>query len=314
MNADAPAMDTAFRRRGRWRRSHVFARDETGAPLPWIVAVMVLLAAIAASAAFAVAGIASRWQSALSGTITVEIAPLEAAGTTATGTRSESDRLTAAIDLLRATSGIADARPIDRRRLVELLAPWLGRQGDAADLPLPQLIDVTLISGASLDARQLESRLAASVPGTRVDDHGQWTSGLVRLARLAVGGALALVVAVGFVASLAVVLVTRARLAAQRDAVALLHLMGASDAYIAGALAHDAARLAFAGAACGMIGAALAAAALLWAAPTQDPGIVARVIDDPAAWATLIALPLAAAALAAATAWATARRALRRMV
>ncbi len=314
MKADASAMGTAVARQGRWRRGQVFARDDTRAPLSSIVAVMVLLAAIAAAAAFVAAETAARWQNALSGTITVEIAPLEAAGRTATGARRETDRLAATLTLLRATPGVVEIQAIDRERLIELLAPWLGRPGDAADLPLPQLIDVTLAADASVDLRRLEAQLAAGVPGARVDDHGRWTKGLVRLAWLAVLGALAIVLAVGLVAGLSVVLVTRARLAAQREAIALLHLMGASDSYIAGALAGDAARLALAGAIAGMVTWALLAAALVWAAPSLDPAVVSILTHDPAAWAALVALPLAAAALAAATAWATARRALRRMI
>src|SRR5215470_720734 len=80
--------------------------DDTGRFLPWVVAVMVFLATLACAAALAVGAAASRWQSDLSGSATVQIAAaLGGAGTL-------DARVATALDLLRRTPGVRRAEPV----------------------------------------------------------------------------------------------------------------------------------------------------------------------------------------------------------
>lgn len=48
--------------------------------------------------------------------------------------------------------------------MMGLLEPWLGRAASLADLPLPQLIDVTLTPGGDVQVKALAKRLDAAVP------------------------------------------------------------------------------------------------------------------------------------------------------
>lgn len=297
-------------------RDRVFARENGGGALSWIVAAMAMLAALALASALAIDDASTRWRQALTGSLTVELPPLAATSNAAAATNIEADRLAAALSVLRQSDGVARAEPVARARVLALIEPWLGGGIEAAGLPLPQLIDVTLSQDATIDRPALGKRLAAAAPGAVVDDHRSWTDGLVRLARLGLAIALGVVMLVGAVAALSVVLATRARLALHREAIELLHLMGAADQYIARAFARDALIIAFIGAVAGLALAAAVLGAVLAGAPSLEIGAPAALAGGIGlgGWLALASLPLAAAALALVTAWITARRALRRML
>lgn len=293
-----------------WRRAdRAFAPEDGPAYLPWIVGIMVFLAALALAAALALSGAANRWTAGLKGTLTVEI-PVDAAQ----DPRGPDERLKSVLDVLRATPGIEMAQPIAPERIAQMIEPWLGSDAQTRDLPLPQMIDVRVFPGAEPDLTALGARLAEASPGTVVDDHRSWLDGLIRLARLAVGLAAGVVVLIGLAAAGCVVFATRAGLAAHQQAIEILHLMGAHDGYIA----RQFARLALARSAAGAVGGAIAAAAsfhlLGFAARAIDPVLVPGLRLEPWHWILLAALPAAAVAVATLTARRTAMHALRKML
>lgn len=303
-------------RRSALGRERVFARDGGGGVLAWIVTGMAMLAALALASLIVIDDASARWRQALTGQMTVELPPLAEASDAVAASSAEADRLAAALAVLRQSKGVARAEPVPRARVVALIEPWLGGSIEAAGLPLPQLIDVTLSNDATTDRAALGERLAVAAPGAIVDDHRSWTDGLVRLARLGQAIAVAIVILMGAVAALSVVLATRARLALHREAIELLHLMGATDQYIAREFARDALIVALLGALAGLALAAAVGVAVLAGAPSLAIGAPASAAGriGLSGWLALSSLPLWAAALAMATAWVTARRALRRML
>lgn len=268
----------------------------------WIAAVvgaLAFLATLALGLALALAGTAQRWQSSFEGTLTAEI---PAGGDAA-----------AALRALRAEPGVAHAELLARAKAEALLAPWLGA-GNLADLPIPALIDVKLREKVRVDVPGLRTRLAAAVPGATLDDHSGWLAGFLALARAATIVASIVVVAVALAAASCVAFATRAGLAMHREAVDLLHLVGAEDRYIAGQFAHAAMRLAFAGASAGALGAAAVLAVAHSVASTAQSLAVPLPALGAWDWAALAAVPLAATVVAAAAAYATVMRNLGRIL
>lgn len=268
----------------------------------WIAAVvgaLAFLATLALGLALALAGTAQRWQSSFEGTLTAEI---PAGGDAA-----------AALRALRAEPGVARAELLARAKAEALLAPWLGA-GNLADLPIPALIDVKLREKVRVDVPGLRTRLAAAVPGATLDDHSGWLAGFLALARAATIVASIVVVAVALAAASCVAFATRAGLAMHREAVDLLHLVGAEDRYIAGQFAHAAMRLAFAGASAGALGAAAVLAVAHSVASTAQSLAVPLPALGAWDWAALAAVPLAATVVAAAAAYATVMRNLGRIL
>ncbi len=286
-------------------------RDGTVRLLPWLIAPMVYLAALALAGMLALHGVLQSWDRGLSGTMTVELP--------AAATPPETEAaLAKAMAVLHATPGIVGIAPLSRAAETKLIEPWLGRSIAPEDLQLPRLIDLHIASGATLDLKDLRARLVAAVPGATLDDHRLWLDRLYGLALSVEATGLAIFVMVGAAAVLTVIFTTRAGLAVHHDVIELLHLMGARDLYIARQFEHEAMRMGLSG---GVAGIGLAALTL-WglghaAAATAVLGEEAKLLPDLSLvlwqWTALALLPVLAGLAAMVTARLTVMRALARM-
>jgi cell division transport system permease protein len=288
--------------------------------LPLVVAAMAFLAALALAGSVGAASLARRWQEGAASVLTVQVPrptlPAEGGG----------PRLDRVLALLRGTPGISEARALDDAELAELLRPWLGAGVDRLTLPLPAVVEVRL-AGAGPDMAALAARLDAAAPGTTPESHGAWVRRLAVLARSLQACAWAALALVAAVAVGVIAVATRAGLMARREAIEIVHGLGATDAYIAGRFAGRAMRLAALGAAGGSLAAlpvllALAALAAPFGAtappdPSQ-PGAGEAALAWLAAlplplWFALPALPVAAGLIGLVTAQGTVRTWLRRL-
>ena len=176
--------------------------------------------------------------------------------------------------MLHDTPGVASARALSDGELADLLRPWLGAGAERLSLPLPAVIAVRLAPGAP-DPEPLAARLAAAVPGTLTESHGVWMQRLGRLAGSLQACAWLALAVVAAVAAAVVAIATRAGLAARREAIEIVHGLGATDGYIAGRFAGRATVLAAAG---GLLGALAALPVLLLLARLAAPfaGVAGR--------------------------------------
>ncbi|WP_029011702.1 cell division protein FtsX [Niveispirillum irakense] len=291
------------------RRAHFdipLKQDATGRFLPWIIALMVFLAVLALAVSLVLSGMARRWDSGLTGTVTIQVSP---AGTS--GAMAMEDRVRTVMDRLAGSAFVADAQRLpdgDARALVE---PWLGEGALVVELPLPVLIDVRLTEGAAVSS--LAEQLASLAPEVTVEDPALWLNDLHRLARTVQGVSIAIIALIGGAAIVSIIFAASAGFAVHRTEVELLHVMGASDSYVAGQFQRHILRQAIIGGGLGFILALLT----LWGLDQAGRGMDAALLPDMrlalADWVWLPAVPLAAAALAALTARLTVIRALERL-
>lgn len=281
-------------------------KDASSRFLPWIVALMVFLAALSLAAVMLLDSSLRRWQADLTGTLTVQVP--------ASAEPEASDQaIERMVDMLTITPGIASAEPLSQERLATLVAPWLGDDAQIAELPMPRLIDIRLKPGALVDLPALGAKLSEISPGTTVDDHQIWLERLVRYARALEATAIAVLGLVATVWVITVLFVTLTRMSIHRAVIALLHLMGATDGYIAGQFQRHALRFGFGG---GLIGVLMAAGALLAldrAAVDLATPILPVPRLTPYQWAALAALPVVTAVVAMLTARLTVLIQLKRM-
>ena len=285
---------------------------------------MAFLAALALAGFIAAASLARHWQEGAGANLTVQV-PNPADAAPGGGTRRER-----ALALLRAAPGVAEANVLSDDQLADLLRPWLGSSTEALAVPLPAVIRVRLsmsamepnteaARAARLDA--LDRNLRAAIPGTLVESHQIWIGRLATLARSlqAIAGVVVLVVA--GVAAAVVAVATRAGLSARREAIEIVHGLGATGGYIAGRFARRATWLAAVG---GLAGALTALPVLVGltelaqpfaGAPAADPDALQMAAGAlPAALVVgVAALPVAAALIGFLTAQATVRGWLRRL-
>ena len=290
--------------------------------LPALVAAMAFLAALAIAGAIGTHLLARRWSNGAAALVTVQVPDPGAPG------GGGLPRIEAVLARLAATPGLDDVRRLDDADLRRLLRPWLGG-GEMPSLPLPGVVEVRLDSGMRVPDL-LAQQLDTAAPGVIVEDSAPWSDRLLALATSLQACAGLALLTVTIVAGGVVALATRAGIATRRDAIEIVHGLGASDGYIAGRFARRAGWLALVGAAAG----ALLALPLLGglshlAAPFAAGGVAAGRVAVPAGatvlrsllpdmlpWPLLAALPvlpLAAGAIGWLTAQGTVRVWLRRL-
>jgi cell division transport system permease protein len=287
------------------------AHDGSGRFLPWLIALMVFLAAVATGAAFAIGGALERWDAGLQGVVTVQL-PVPAGDD-----RLTPDRIDQVLAAIRQSKGVRDATLLDGPTTGNLLKPWLGDRIDPSLLPLPSLVDVRLADGAVLDRAALQARLESLVPGAAVEQRGAWLDRLFYVAHLIELSAGAVVLMIGLVAMTAVVFTTRTGLALHAALIDLLHLMGASDGYIARQFQWHAFRLGLTGGLLGLMMSLIAFGGLKLAA---EQGAIPGAGDlmpglrlPLPAWGAILVLPLAMGLVGLVTARITVLRTLARM-
>ncbi len=283
-------------------------RDPSGRFLPWLVALMVYLAALALVCAMAMAKMVERWDTGLSGTITVQVPPPE---TGPPGAQEAAiDRV---IDLLLDTEAVRSAEVLEPDEIAALLEPWLGAGAVFGVLPLPALIAVGIDPAAAPDYQDLARRLAEAAPGTVLDDHQSWLGQLLDLAQAIEMVAALIVILVGASAIAMVIFATRMGLAIHGRVIELLHLIGAQDAYVAREFETHALKLSLRGGAFGLLLAIATVALVARLFERLDSVLLPELALLPIEWAALAMLPLAIALVAMLTARVTVLRNLGRM-
>ncbi len=209
--------------------SHVLPRDKGAAPLDFVIAVMAFLAALALGASLIADRAAQGWQSGLAAKLTVQILPPDT-GDARAGLDAQ---IQAALDILNAAPGVAHAALISDTETEALVEPWIGKNNLVAEIPLPRLIDVTIIPGEQVDIPALTQKLKQAAPQALLDDHRSWIARLGALADTVRYSAYGILLLIAGATAAAVSFATRAGLSAHHEMVELLHQMGALPSFIA---------------------------------------------------------------------------------
>jgi cell division transport system permease protein len=270
---------------------------------PWGIAVMVFLGALAIAVSATLNRAVNYVEDNVRGSVTIELPAMSG------DQQARTDR---AVVLLRSTAGVISVRPLKKSEMVALLEPWLGRGNVSDDLPIPQLIDVTLDKDYPADMIFLEQRLQKEVPGARVDDHQLWLGKFSRFSTIVQVLTLGAIILVISTIAIVVVFSAHAALASHRSIVELLHLIGAHDQFVAQHFQKSALMLGLKGGVIGISAAAVAIAAI-WQS-------VSGILPETENWLSniiliilLVLLPVVAAFAASLTVRLAVMRTLKRM-
>lgn len=279
-------------------------QDASGRFLPWIIALMVYLAAVGGMALIWLGGALQTWNEQLTTTWTLEV-PADATPT----------RVEMTLAALRQARGIVSARLLDPGETSKLLEPWLGSSVPIDTLPLPKLIDIRVDPATPVNLPELHQELDSIVPYAQLEDNAAQLGGMRQLA-LRVEGVIGAGVAAAALLVIAIVVFTaRIGLAIHGSVIELLHLLGAPDAYIARQFQVHALWLGLRGGIIGDIAAAVTVAVLgpaSHALALPLPGTTQGILDW-RLWVLLIAALLTAGFVAMVTARLAVLRQLARM-
>jgi cell division transport system permease protein len=237
-----------------------------GRALIVVIAIMTFLACLTAGAALLVADASQAWRSDVVREATIQVKPR--AGDDVDGLVAK------AVAIAGKAPEIASVHALSRAESEKLLEPWLGAGLDLSELPVPRLILLRLRGQGAYDLTTLRKALASAVPEADLDDHRVWAARLGAMANAIVILAAALFALMIVAMGTAIGFATRGAVAGNREIVEVLHLVGASDAFIAKEFQTHFRRLGFRGATIGGLAAiaffAIASLLSFWSA--HSPG------------------------------------------
>ena len=311
-----PPTKSSRRRRARARRlfagtdAELVPQGHMSGPMPWVIAIMVALTAIALATGLALGNAVTAATAEIEGGVTVQLVEPRP-----DVRQQEAAR---ALDALRIVPGVASMRLVPQEELDALVAPWLGggiETAAGAGIPVPALIDVRLQHAATQDrVAAIQRSLARVAPSARVDAQSAWLKpvfdAIVSLQWLAI----ALVALLAAALAAAVLLAARSALGTNHETIEIVHLLGGTDAQIARVFQRA---IGFDAAGGGAIGLALALAVIL-SLGRRFSGLGAGMVSSGALiwtdWLLLAMVPLLATGLAMMTARLTVMHALRKML
>jgi cell division transport system permease protein len=196
-----------------------------GRALVVVIAIMTFLACLTAGAALLVAEASRGWRSEVLRDVTIQVKG---------GASDNIDSLVAkAVSIASQAKGVESAHVYSKAESERLLEPWLGNGLDLSQLPIPRLIAVRLSSHRPEDLAALRAALASATPQASLDDHRIWAARIGAMADAVVVLAAALFALMILAMGTAIGFATRGAMAGNREIVEVLHLVGASDKFIA---------------------------------------------------------------------------------
>ena len=281
--------------------SKILPRNMLGSRLlPLVIAVNVYLASLAILGGLALIGATGQWATEIEQLVTVQVPPESGVSGDAV--------VKSVLGVLRDHPGVAQARALELSEMEALLAPWLGQSAAIKELPLPQLIDVELRPDGDLDS--LRKRLDAEFPGVEIDDHRQWREQMQSIATSARLICWSLVAMISLAAIAVIIFATRASLESQNELVALMHLIGAHNSFVAGEFQKHFLGIGVIGVLTGLVPVALTIGAVLYLTGNDPAPWMGRVTLEPFDYVLAVLPPLSAALITMLTARLTVLRAL----
>jgi cell division transport system permease protein len=194
-------------------------------PIPWMIAILMFLTVLATAAGIAIGQAARALDQDIDGKLTIQLAEPNA--------RLRDGQITALESELKKLTVVKSIHRLDDAELGALLDPWLGDDAQAADLPIPALVDVVLASNGARDVAEVRSTVKAVAPTARVDAHADWLAPLSGLLNALGWLASGLVVLMAGATATAVVMAARSAINTHRETIDIMHLLGATDIQVA---------------------------------------------------------------------------------
>lgn len=269
--------------------------------ISWITGLMVFFATLTLVISFSLSTVAKNWVTGLSGTLTVEIKPPMAPGdggkVSILSQRKFEDSVKNIMAFLKSNASVASARQLSETEIKELIEPWMGRDAALDALPIPALIDIKL--NPSADTAALEKSIQEIAPDASLDRQNATLDNVKSLVHTAM---LFMLLLTGVIVALAIVTISgivRSKLLIHQAEVETLHLIGASDEYIAKQFRQHTLRGTLRGAFLGVGATLITLFALGIVTHGFDNSLIAHLQILPLQWAAVLGLPIIGGSLIA---------------
>jgi len=191
-----------------------------------VIAIMTFLACLMVGTVYMINQSASAWVNDIVSEVTIELDPVD--------TPDIDKKMTLVSLFLAKQKGITEVKPLSLQDSADLLEPWLGKSEAIEALPIPRLIAVEIDRSDPPDLKLVGEALQKNFDGVTLDDHRRWQSEIRGVTRTAALGGLILLGLVAAATVAVIISATRSAMASNREVIEVLHLIGASDSFIAG--------------------------------------------------------------------------------
>lgn len=232
------------------------SQNIAGRALIFVIAIMTFLSCLTLGAVTLVRGAAATWEGQISREATIQIKPVDGLDMDAA--------LRSAQEIASRFKGVTGASIVDRAATARLLEPWLGRDLDIDELPVPRLVVVTIDTSHPPDFAAMRDLIKAQIPSASLDDHRNWVDRLIAMAHMTVTIGVAVLVLMLSATVLSIVFATRGAMAGNGHIIDVLHFVGADARFIASEFRGHFLMMGLKGAAAGGIGAIIVFLAFAW--------------------------------------------------
>ncbi len=238
--------------KGRHQYDLPLASSHSNSFLRLLILLMSVLGVLALSAFFALSAMTERWSEGLTGKASVEIPASDSNGDIISPelVRDMTDKVA---KILSGHPDIAEVTITEESQVKEMLSPWLGTDIMGDTVPIPGLISITFNDDKDIDIKKLEQDIRDKAPLARIDTHESWLSDVLRFTGALQFAAILLGLIIGLTTLVAVAGGVRSKLSENKEELELLHLMGATDSYIAKQIQKHMMILALQGGAIGVV-------------------------------------------------------------
>ncbi|MBR5598990.1 MAG: FtsX-like permease family protein [Alphaproteobacteria bacterium] len=272
-----------------------------------IVAVSVFLFAITLSGVLGINSMFENSKKQVISNFTVQVLPLP-------NHEDSKKDLLAVVSFLERYPNITEVSVLSDLEIRSLLEPWLGNNVDIELLPIPKLLDVKIDTNVEFDYKKLAVRLSEISSQASINDHNLWLSRLLKFINSLKVLAMTVLLLVALASITAIVYAAQTSLNVHKDIISILHIMGATDKYIA---LNYVKQITYTSIIAGITGTVIATPAIIIVgslAKSIEAGIFNSVTFGPEEWLIIFILPMLTAILVASTAYITIVKSLRSMV
>lgn len=272
--------------------------------------ISVFLFSLVLAAYFLINSMILSWNNSIANGLTVQIMPAENALTA----DEEVLYVNKVVHFFEAQDNVSKVILINDEQMNRLMSPWIGNHVDISSLPLPKLLDVRLKKNAKFDYDQTAQNLKDIAPYASIDSHGMWLQKLVHFASTLRILSLFILLLVLSVTAFAIFYAVETSLKVHKNIIEILHIMGATDSYIA---KQYASRSFFVGLFSGIIGLVAGLIVIMTIshiATSLQTGLLESVNFGGYSWFCIISLPLWTAILSMCTAYVSVKQSLGKII
>lgn len=206
------------------RQHGMLPEHRSAGMMPWIIAIMLFLTALASWCGLSLASASASLASDLDNRLTVQLAE--------PNPRLREGQVRALSAELPKLAMVDAVERVDERQMQRMLEPWLGDVARDADIPMPVLFDVTLNQPVSKGLAPVAKLASEIAPGAKVTADAEWLAPATELLAALKWLALGLLLLMALATAAVVVMAVRAALNTHEETISIMHLMGATDRQI----------------------------------------------------------------------------------